>query len=260
MIYPPLYTDYAEYYDIIYREYLEKSLPKLVDFLIEVFNRDSERRVKDILDIACGTGGPTIELAKRGFKVVGIDLSERMIQIARRKSLKLGISVDFRVKDMRTLDFNEQFDAVTCLFTSINYNLSDNDIKNTMTSVYKALRYSGVFIADFPNPFYNTERWLKGQPVIWRVENKDVNVLVIDAVRFEGNVSQILDWNRTIIVSKQGKLTLIPDQHSLRAYTANELKLYAKIVGFKKVKLYGDLRITREEPREAKRLFLVAIK
>ena len=77
MPYPPLYTDYTEYYDIIYREYLEKNISKLVDFLIQVFNHDSKRKVKDILDIACGTGGPTIELAKRGFKVVNIDLSEK---------------------------------------------------------------------------------------------------------------------------------------------------------------------------------------
>ncbi len=115
----PLYTKYARYYDVIYRDYLIQKIPKIIDFVERVFRQEAEREVKEILDIACGTGGPTIELARRGYRVVGLDASPQMLEIAREKAKKMRIDVVFKLGDMRKLDFNEEFDAVTCFFSSL---------------------------------------------------------------------------------------------------------------------------------------------
>ena len=255
---PPLYSEYARYYDVVYWEYLEKRVPRLIDFAMRVFEREAEREVKDVLDIACGTGGPTIELAKRGFNVMGVDVSPAMIEIARRKAAEAGVDVRFEVMDMRRLKFEEEFDAVTCFFTSINYNVEEGDLERTMKGVYKALRRGGVFLADAPNP-YRAERWLRGVPSIWRVDRGRVSVLVIDSV-YMSTVPGLIDWNRTLLVSDEGEVKIIADKHLLRAYTANELKLYARTAGFRRARIYGDTRLTEEEPRDARRLFLVAVK
>ncbi|RLF22350.1 MAG: class I SAM-dependent methyltransferase [Thermoprotei archaeon] len=258
MTIPPLYSKYARYYDIIYKRYLEERVPRIIDFVVEIFKMDAEREVRDVLDVACGTGGPTLELARRGFNVVGIDISPYMIEIAKEKARRMNLDVKFEVGDMRNLKFESEFDAVTCFFTSINYNMTDDDMTKAMKSFYRCLRKGGVFVADAPNPF-RANTWLRGEPSIWRIDEDEVSILVIDVVVMS-SVSAEVDWNRTLIISEKGRLKMVADRHKLRAYTANELKLYAKIAGFRRARVYGDLRITEKEPREARRLFIVAVK
>ena len=154
--------------------------------------------------------------------------------------------------------FDKDFDAITCFFTSINYVLKNEDMERLFAGVFRSLRRGGIFIADIPNP-YKMERWLEGIPTIWRVDHEKMSILIIDAVIMD-NVSGLVDWRRTLIVDKEGRIEFIPDYHRLRAYTANELKIYAKYAGFRRARVYGDLRITDEEPRDAKRLFFVAVK
>ncbi len=255
----PLYTEYARYYDVIYHEYLVERVPRIIDFVEDVFKRDAERDVRDVLDIACGTGGPTIELARRGYRVLGLDISSEMIKIAREKARKNGVQVDFKLGDMRRLNFNEEFDAVTCFFSSLGYNLSDEDISNTLRGVYNSLRKGGVFIADVPNPLHRFDRWVKGTPVIWRVQSDNISILVIDVKWLTNTVTPILEWERTLIVKHNDKIDMLFDKHKLRLYTASELKLYSRITGFKKTKIYGDYNFI-EDPKQAGRLILVAVK
>jgi len=253
---PLLYTEYAKYYDMIYKEYLEIRVPKLVDFIVKVFKEDSRRRVVDVLDIACGTGGPTIELARRGYKVLGVDISEQMIRIAREKAQDEGLPVKFGVCDMRNLNFKEEFDAATCLFTSISYNASKDDMLKTLRGVYKALRPGGVFIADNPNPF-RSERAFQGIPYIRSIRRAETRMLIIDMVEAHPVTAKV-HWNRTLVIDSPDGLKMAIDTHNLKFYTATELKLFAELAGFSEAKIYGDMR--RAEPRDSRRLFLVAIK
>lgn len=67
MGFPELYGRLARFYDVIYRGYLEKRVPAMVDFVLRVFEKDAGREVRDVLDVACGTGGFTLEFANRGL-------------------------------------------------------------------------------------------------------------------------------------------------------------------------------------------------
>ncbi len=254
----PLYTTYAKYYDIIYKAYLERGVPRIIDFVEEVFRRDAEIEVRSVLDIACGTGGPTIELARRGYRVVGLDISEEMIRIAREKARRSGASAEFIVGDMREINFVEEFDAVTCFFTSINYILEDEGMERLFLGVHRCLRRGGVFLFDIPNP-YRMEKWLKGIPTIWRVDDGDISVLVIDATIME-TVSGLVNWKRTLLVKNKNGIEFVSDYHRLRVYTPNELRVYARLSGFRRTRIYGDLRITDSPPKDATRLFFVAVK
>ncbi len=113
-------------------------------------------------------------------------------------------------------------------------------------------------MADAPNPF-RAERWLEGTSSIWRVDAGETSILVLDAVSMS-SVSAEIDWNRTLIVSENGEVRIYPDRHLLRGYTAGELKYFAGQAGFKRVRIYGDMRITEKEPWDASRLYLVAVK
>ncbi len=236
-------------------------MPKIIDFVEHVFSTDAERQVEKILDLACGTGGPTLELARRGYIVVGVDLSEEMIQIARNKAEKQGLSnnVSFIVQDMTKIDYREEFDAVTLFFTSINYVLSDDDIQELFKRVYRALKPGGVFIADTLNILTNANRLIEGIPVHWRIDIDDKNIVVLDTVLMD-SISQIINWNRTIILQDKESVKIIPDKHVLRGYTGNELKLLARNVGFKKIVIYGDYNTRKKDKGYSNKIVLVAVK
>ena len=98
-----LYTVLAEYYDVIYRRRAERVRDEM-NFVEEIFKADAKRDVKKILDLACGTGIPTLELAKRGYEVTGMDLHEEMLEVAKRKAKREGLTIEFIQGDALEVD------------------------------------------------------------------------------------------------------------------------------------------------------------
>jgi len=143
-----LYTVLAEYYDVIYRRRAERVRDEM-NFVEEIFKADAKRDVKKILDLACGTGIPTLELAKRGYEVTGMDLHEEMLEVAKRKAKREGLTIELIQGDVLEMNFEQKFDAVTMFFSSIMY-FDEKDLRKLFNSVVKALKPGGVFVADFP--------------------------------------------------------------------------------------------------------------
>jgi SAM-dependent methyltransferase len=101
--YEALFTDYADAYD---RQPFTQGTPGECDFIEREIAGD---RSVAILDIGCGTGRHAVELAKRGYRLTGVDLSPSQIDGARSKAAAAGVQVDFRVGDARALDFRGEF-------------------------------------------------------------------------------------------------------------------------------------------------------
>jgi len=83
-----------------------------VDFLVEVLGLGEEAA---LLDLGCGTGRHSVELARRGFRVTGVDLSQGMLTEARRSAERAGVTVEWRKGDAGTFRPGGLFDAVICL-------------------------------------------------------------------------------------------------------------------------------------------------
>jgi 2-polyprenyl-3-methyl-5-hydroxy-6-metoxy-1,4-benzoquinol methylase len=100
-----------------------------------------------ILDVGCGTGRHSIELAKRGYPVTGVDLSDSLLYRAKQKAGEQNITVDFRKADARYLTFNEEFDLVTMLCEGA-FPLMETDEMNydILRNAYNALRKNGKLI------------------------------------------------------------------------------------------------------------------
>jgi 2-polyprenyl-3-methyl-5-hydroxy-6-metoxy-1,4-benzoquinol methylase len=104
---------YARYYDILYAD---KDYASECDFLESVFTKYTDAKVSNILDLACGTGGHAIPLAKRGYHVAAMDYSPHMLRLAKRKATKSGVLVDFQRGNMTDIPFRREFDACISMF------------------------------------------------------------------------------------------------------------------------------------------------
>ena len=80
-----------------------------------------------IFDLACGIGRYSIPLAKKGFKITGLDYSENFIEKAKEKAKSLKLNIDFLQGDMREIPFENQFSVVICMFTSFGHFLDEKD-------------------------------------------------------------------------------------------------------------------------------------
>lgn len=137
--------DYAGAYDALYAD---KDYDAECDFLEGIF-RESARPVRSVLDLGCGTGAHAVRLAQRGFEVVGVDLSDNMLEAARRRAERAEpITVSFVREDIRTVRLGRQFDAVICMFAVLGYQTTDDDLARALDTVRSHLVPGGAFIFD----------------------------------------------------------------------------------------------------------------
>ena len=108
---------FDEHYLKVYEE-LERASSREVESLIRMM--DLKPKAK-ILDLCCGYGRHSFELAQRGFKVTGYDLSDFFLKKAKNDSAASGLKIDYIKGDMRKLPFESRFDAVINIFTSFGY-------------------------------------------------------------------------------------------------------------------------------------------
>ena len=140
------YSKLAAHYDSGWGDFAESSREFVLNTLLD-YGVEAGR----ILELACGTGILAIHLARAGHAVVGIDRSPEMIAYARMRGTSVR-GVEFAVADMRDVNIAPTFDAVLCLFDSINYLLTLDDLSKTLESVSSMLQTNGVFIFDFNRP------------------------------------------------------------------------------------------------------------
>lgn len=131
-----------------------------------------------VLDLCCGNGRHSRQLAELGFQVTGIDLSQVLLSEAVKKN-KNGLIRYFQ-HDVRTLPFKEEFDYVLNLFTSFGYFEKEEENRKVFESIFKSLKKNGRFLVDFLNPGY-----VKSTLVPYS-ERTVGDILVIEKRRIEG--------------------------------------------------------------------------
>ncbi len=112
---------------------------------------------KKVLDVCCGQGRHSIEFGRRGYNVLGIDISEILIERARsalKRECERELKVRFEIEDMRTFSYKNSFDAAVNIFSSFGY--FDNDIENFVVfdNIRSSLKKKGLFVFDFLNATY----------------------------------------------------------------------------------------------------------
>lgn len=133
---------HARHYDVVYADKPYAEEARFVDSLL----RESGIARGRLLDLACGTGRHAGEFSSLGWDVTGVDFSEALLEQAR-----LNVpAARFLLQDMRELDLpGERFDAVTCLFDSIGYALTDEGVLATLTAAGRHIAPGGALVIEF---------------------------------------------------------------------------------------------------------------
>ena len=181
-----------------------------------------------LLDIGCGTGRLANLLASRGYRVTAIDVSSAFLQIAEGDSTCLNVTVDYRHQDMRTIGWEEQFDAAFCYFTTFGY-FSDAENADVLHRVARALKPGGRFLVET----MNRDTVLRG-PRGHRVVEREGN-FQIDQSHYEA-LSGRLQTTRTVILDGRTRTGFF----SMRVFTACELIHWLEDTGLEYAALYGE--------------------
>lgn len=120
------------------------------DFIEKIINKHCFGKPELVLDLGCGTGSMTIELAKRGYDMTGIDYSAEMLDVARNRAIdaKLSDKMLWLMQDMRSFELYGTVDVAVCCLDGINHLTGNGDLDKTLDLVHNYLIPDGLFIFD----------------------------------------------------------------------------------------------------------------
>ena len=224
--YEALFENYAKKYD---EEVFTQGTQGECDFIEKEINHNKTLK---ILDIGCGTGRHAIELTKRGYSIIGVDLSESQLKRAKEKAAKQNLTIDFRKEDARNLSFEKEFDLVIMLCEG-GFSLMETDEMNfeILQSAARALKENGKFIFTTLNglfPLFHSVKEFFEKAV-------DDGHASYDQHSFD--LMTFRDHNMTTIEDDSGNEMELDCNE--RYYVPSEITWLLKSLGFKTVGIFG---------------------
>jgi len=200
-----------------------------------------------ILDMACGAGRHAIILARKGFDVTAVDLSENLLSIARQSALNENLKINYVQSDIRKFESNVKFNLVINLFTSFGYFEKDEENFSVLKKAYDLLEVNRFFVLDF----FNSEFLMKN---IVEFSEEILNEAEIHQYR------KIKDNRVTkkIVITKNSEITQF--EESVRMFTKDELVNAIQNIGFDIYKTFGDFLGNKFEQFTSPRLIMICKK
>jgi len=219
-------TWFGPVYLALYDPVLQDRTPGEVDAIERLLEI---RPPLSLLDLACGQGRHSIELAKRGYHVTGLDQSRYLLDVAAQRAEAAGVAVRWVEGDMRQpLPGAGGYDVAVNLFTSFGYFADDADDLMVLRAVAGALRSGGRFLLEV----LNGERIMR--PFEEREWIRFGETTVLEQRRLDRDRRR-MEVDRTIVRDGHEEQT----SHTLRLYSGRELTVMAKRAGFDVIQLYG---------------------
>ncbi|HEY8532132.1 MAG TPA: class I SAM-dependent methyltransferase [Limnochorda sp.] len=227
---PEIYREFASVYDAAgFSTFSEKMVPYALNLLDHLGWKPPARSV---LDLACGTGTAALELARRGWRVTGVDRSPEMLAVARRKAAAAGQAIRWIQADMRAFQVPEPQGMVTCFFDALNYLLTPADLEQAFRRVHAALLPGGVFVFDMNTPHGLEAGWTLG-------ESAEVYPNLVSYMHaVYQRESQILRVRLSFYVPDPPGYRRIEEVHLERGYPCDAIERLLEAAGFADVRLF----------------------
>jgi SAM-dependent methyltransferase len=229
---------YASFYDYIY---WDKNYEEECNFIEAIFSKNSIK-VKSILDLGCGTGGHALILARRGYKVTGVDRSKEMLKIARDKAKGENLDVEFVEGDITKLDLKRKFDAVISMFAVMSYQTTNSEVAKSCFTAKKHLLPGGIFIFDC---WYGPSVLIEKPNIRIKEVNLNKNEKII---RFTEPILNIFDHTveirfKVFRIKNNNIVNETKESHLMRFFFPQEIKYFLEVAGFKTVEFCPFLEL-----------------
>ena len=240
------YGCFAEYYDLLTSniDYAE-----MCDYYLVLFEKYG-KLPESVLDLGCGTGNMSVELAKRGIDVTGVDSSHEMLSIAAGKNDD-EVNVSYICQDMKGLDLYSKLDGAVCTLDGLNHILTLEELEQVFKRVSYFINDSGLFIFDM-NSEYKHRKVLNGQTFVYDME--DVYLVWQNSYNRRKNTVHIeLDF----FVRDGVKYNRFTDNFYERAYKTEDIVTAFEKNGFKLVTLFGDFTFNAPQNETERLVFVI---
>lgn len=244
-----IYRDFAQYYDKLVGD-VDYTI--WAEYVIEMFARYGHIPGL-IADLGCGTGSFCLEMAQRGYEMIGIDISSEMLGIAGDKALKAGVDILLLNQDMTSFELYGTVDAITCLLDSINYVTRKKELTRLFRLVNNYLNPGGLFIFDI-NSCYKFENILSNN-VFCEVDDE----LTYIWQNSYDKSKKLCRFDLTFFAQKGELYRRFDETHYERCYETEELTEMLYLAGLDVCGVYGAFKF-RKPSEKCDRVFFVCRK
>lgn len=225
------YSDFAFVYDSLM---CEVDYSARAEYIYSLFEKHGKAPTL-LLDLACGTGGFSTQMAQKGAEVIGVDMSEEMLSVARENAAELSLDILFLCQKAEELDLYGTVDGAICCLDSLNHITDIQSLKLAINRVSLFLEQGSLFIFDVNTPYKHREVLGNNTFVI---EQENVFCVWQNELRACGRVTDIsLDF----FVEQDGVYERFSEDFSERAYSETELRAILEEAGFTVCAVYDDM-------------------
>lgn len=237
-----VFDSYASYYDLLYRD---KDYAGESEY-VAAHIRKQIPKAKRILDLGCGTGVHAEHLARMGYTVHGVDMSEAMLARAEARKAtqppEIADRLSFSLGDVRTVRTGETYDVVISLFHVMSYQTTNTDLEAAIDTAAVHLESGGMFLFDFwYGPAVLTQ---KPEVRVKRLEDNEIKVTRIAEPEMHVNENTV-DVNFTVFIEVKKSMLVeqVKETHQMRYLFLPELVCFAEVDTWSDFKSYGWMKL-----------------
>ncbi len=213
-----MYTESYKYYDRIYSKFKDynSECDKILNLL-----KDKQPNARTILDVAVGTGEHARILSEKGDYIIdGVDIMPEMVEIARSKKQ----TGEFFVGDMTNFDLGRKYDIVMCLFSSIGYVRSLENVANTLNCLKRHINDDGIMLVE---PWFTPEVARHGYFDCTMADENDIKIARMSHTEIDGRIHRI---HFQYLVGTKDGIEHLTEVHEMGLFTKEEmLGSFAKV-------------------------------
>ena len=203
-----------------------------------------------LLDLACGTGSISVEMAKRGFEVIGVDSSIGMLNAARQKSYENGEQILLLNQSMDDIDLYGTVDCAVCVLDSINHLSDAEQVKRTFEKVSLFMNPGGAFAFDV-NTLYKHKNILADNAFVYDLD-EFYCVWQNNFNEEDGSVDISLDF----FEEEDGVYYRSCESFTEKAYDLTDIEKWLEESGFEVIGIFDDMTMEKVHPETERAVFL----
>lgn len=240
------YDNFSDFYDLL-TDNVEYE--KRADYFCRLLSMCG---IKDgiLLDLGCGTGSMSVQMANKGFDVIGVDSSVGMLNVARQKAYESGAEILLLNQNMQEIDLYGTVDCAVCVLDGINHLDGESDVKRTFEKVSLFMNKGGAFAFDV-NTIYKHKNILADSVFVYEPDD-----LFCVWQNNYNPADNSVDISLDFFEEEDGVYYRSCESFTEQAYELDSIKLWLEEAGFEVVGIFDDMTADPVKPETERAVFL----